>query len=126
MSNTKAIFAILLVLAAFQWHQYHKNDNGYFTGAQHDQLIMYSLTTCGLCVQKKKELMAKKIPFVEYYIDKDPDKKRELWQKLEESGFTSRRIGTPTFDAYGHILPNNPSIETILNLRVKSSQSQAQ
>ena len=77
-------------------------------------VVMYSLTTCGYCTQKRAQLNAKGIPFVEYFIDKDPQKQRELFEKLMASGYRGGGVGTPTFEVNGTMLPNNPSLDTII------------
>jgi glutaredoxin len=78
------------------------------------RIVMYSLTTCGYCNIKRKELRARGIPFVEYFVDTDPARRDELFAKLRDSGFRGGAFGTPTFEVNGRMLPNNPSIETIL------------
>ena len=77
-------------------------------------VVMYSLTTCGYCNAKRAELNARGIPFVEYFIDKEPDRQRELFEKLLVSGYRGGGIGTPTFEVNGKMLPNNPSLDTII------------
>jgi len=77
-------------------------------------VVMYSLTTCGYCNQKRAQLNERGIPFVEYFIDKDPARQRELFEKLIKSGYRGGGIGTPTFEVNGTMLPNNPSLDTII------------
>ena len=74
---------------------------------------MYSLTTCGFCKQKARELKNENIAFKEYFIDKDSQKRDELNSKLSKAGFKPKGYGTPIFDAYGVMLPNNPDISLI-------------
>ena len=81
--------------------------------AQHDELIMYSLTTCGYCKQKRQTLTEQGITFIEYFIDQDHLRQDELNGKLSEAGLPPKRYGTPIFDVKGTILPNNPSMDTI-------------
>ena len=78
-------------------------------------IVMYSLTTCGYCNAKRAELQARGIPFVEYFLDKEPGRQRELFEKLIVAGYRGGGIGTPTFEVNGKMLPNNPSLDTILN-----------
>jgi protein-disulfide isomerase len=59
-------------------------------------------------------LQAKGISFVEYFIDKDQERQRELFEKLLASGYRGGGIGTPTFEVNGKMLPNNPSLDTII------------
>jgi protein-disulfide isomerase len=77
------------------------------------RIVMYSLTTCGYCNMKRAELKSHDIPFVEYFIDKDPARQRELFDKLAAAGYRGRAVGTPTFEVNGRMLPNNPSLATI-------------
>jgi glutaredoxin len=77
------------------------------------RIVMYSLTTCGYCNMKRAELKRHGIPFVEYFLDKDPARKRELFEKLIRAGYQGQGIGTPTFEVNGTMLPNNPSLATI-------------
>ncbi|NKB37647.1 MAG: hypothetical protein GKR93_10825 [Gammaproteobacteria bacterium] len=86
------------------------------------QVIMYSLTTCGYCNKKRRELEKKHIRFTEYFVDKDRSREIELWDKLEKSGYKSNYYGTPTFDVYGIMLPNNPSMNT-LDYYIKKHES---
>lgn len=83
-------------------------------GVANASVIMYSLTTCGYCNAKRAQLHAQGIPFVEYFIDKEPDRRRELFEKLIVSGYRGGGIGTPTFEVNGKMLPNNPSLDTII------------
>ena len=82
-------------------------------GEPHNELIMYSLTTCGFCKRKAKELRQENIAFTEYFIDKDKSKMDELNAKLKKAGFKARGYGTPLFDVHGYMLPNNPSMDKI-------------
>jgi protein-disulfide isomerase len=77
------------------------------------RIVMYSLTTCGYCNMKRAELKTNGIPFVEYFIDEDPARQRELFDKLAAAGYRGRAVGTPTFEVNGRMLPNNPSLATI-------------
>jgi glutaredoxin len=84
--------------------------SGVYEGAS---IVMYSLTTCGYCNQKRAELRARGIPFVEHFVDRDEERNRELFEKLRATGHRGG-VGTPTFEVNGKMLPNNPSLDTIL------------
>lgn len=116
----KWLLIVLIVYGAFNWYQQHNVSNNYRYGEPHNQLIMYSLTTCGYCKQKVKQLKQENIAFTEYFIDVDSKRKEELFAKLEKSGYQSRSIGTPTFDVYGTILPNNPDMSVIKSVLLSS------
>ena len=79
----------------------------------HDEVIMYSLTTCGFCKQKARELKQEGIVFIEYFIDKDRKRKKELNTKLSQAGYKPKSYGTPIMDVHGVMLPNNPAISKI-------------
>jgi len=81
---------------------------------QQASVVMYSLTTCGYCKLMARELTARNIQFTEYFIDAEPARLRELTAKLERAGFRPGPIGTPTLEVNGVMLPNNPSIKTVL------------
>ncbi len=106
---------IILSLIAFGAYQLYSNNSDMSAsyGEPHDELIMYSLTTCGYCKQKVKELKRENIVFKEYYIDKDKKKMEELNSKLTKAGFKPKSYGTPIFDVHGVMLPNNPKMSLI-------------
>jgi len=117
----KILFIAIIAFGAWQWHT--RTPPG-FTGEAHDRVIMYSLTTCGFCDQKRNELMTARIRFAEYFIDKDPERRDELTQKLQKAGIPPQRVGTPTFDVHGTMLINNPPMVKIrehMNLVKKKS-----
>lgn len=117
----KIILLALLSYGAFNWYQHHDNEkNGFRYGEPHNQLIMYSMTTCGYCKQKVKQLNQENIAFTEYFIDVDSKRREEFYAKLEQSGYPSRRIGTPSFDVHGTMLPNNPDMTVIKEVLMAS------
>jgi len=110
----KFIFILLIGYGAFNWYQHHDSvSNGYSYGEPHNEIIMYSQTTCGYCKLKVKQLKQENIAFTEYFIDVDSKRKEELFDKLEKAGYPSRSFGTPTFDVQGTMLPNNPDMSVI-------------
>jgi glutaredoxin len=105
------IFILLIGYGAFNWYQQHDRvSKGYRYGEPHNELIMYSLITCGYCRLKVKQLKQEKIAFTEYFIDVDSKRREGLYAKPDESGYPSRSISTPTFDV---MLPNNPDMSLI-------------
>ena len=78
------------------------------------RVTMYSLTTCPYCKAMRRELTARSIPFVEYFIDAEPGRMQEVTSKLERAGFRPGAIGTPIMEVNGKMLPNNPSLGTVL------------
>lgn len=106
--------AFILAMAAYgDWDQYRKAQPVAAVAGAHDEVIMYSLTTCGYCKQKGRELTSAGIAFTEYFIDRDAARRDELNRKLEQSGLPPRGYGVPILDVHGAMLPNNPSLETI-------------
>jgi glutaredoxin len=87
---------------------------GELQGYRQTKVVMYSLTTCGYCKLMRHELQARNIPFVEYFLDTEPGRQAELGEKLRRAGFRPGAIGTPTLEVNGVMLPNNPSMSTVL------------
>ena len=75
-----------------------------------DRIVMYSLTTCGYCDQKRAQFDALGVRYHEVFIDTDPDAKRSMWRKLRSAGWDQGGVGTPTLEVNGVMLPNNPSL----------------
>lgn len=109
----KILLFLLFAFGAFNTYQHQFGKIQQANTQTHNQLIMYSLTTCGYCKQKVRELKNENIPFTEYFIDKDKKHMEELNTKLTQAGFKPQRYGTPIFDVHGTILPNNPKMSLI-------------
>jgi len=77
-------------------------------------IVMYSLTTCGLCRHMRHKLESKNIAFIEYFIDEEPIRFEEVMGKLRSAGLSTRKAGTPILEVNGIMLPNNPSMTTVL------------
>jgi glutaredoxin len=90
-------------------------DDGYDDSATsaRDEIVMYSLTTCGYCNARRQSFERQGIAFTEYFIDEDESRSREMWSKLSRAGKGGGRIGTPVLEVNGHMLPNNPSMDEI-------------
>ena len=76
------IFAII-VFAAYTWQKRviaPSTVSSKFTS--HNEVIMYSLTTCGHCKLMAGELQNANIAFAEKFIDNDANAMAELKQKL--------------------------------------------
>lgn len=110
--NKLLVFVVVLMVYG-AWQHFSQTSPGLQANAVHDEVIMYSLTTCGYCKQKRLELHAAGIVFTEYFIDKDVPRRNELNRKLEQAGFSPRRYGTPILDVHGRMLPNNPDLDVI-------------
>lgn len=119
-----AVFVVIMLAYGVWDHGRHPEVGR--QAARHNEVIMYSLTTCGYCKAKARELQAAGIAYSEYYIDKDADRRNELNRKLEQAGFPPRGYGTPILDVHGTLLPNNPSLESIRrHLRDRAARAAA-
>jgi glutaredoxin len=81
-----------------------------------NSVIMYSLTTCGRCTMKRRELKAAGIPFEEYFIDQDRAAADQLTRKLIAAGGRGGSIGTPVFEINGQIIQGNPPLRDLQKL----------
>lgn len=121
----KWILIAFISYGAFSWYQNNDDTANVFSyGEPHNELIMYSLTTCGYCKQKVKQLNQEKIAFTEYFIDVDLKRRNELYAKLEKSGYPSGSIGTPTFDVHGSMVPNNPNMSVIKSVLLSTKMNE--
>lgn len=86
-----------------------------------NQVIMYSLTTCGYCLRKRRSLTAAGIPFTEYFIDADAVRMKEFDNLLAAKNIPSGNVGVPSFTVNGVLLINNPDMAQIRqHLKFKS------
>lgn len=80
--------------------------------AHRDRIVMYSLTTCGYCTEKRRQFEHMGVRFTEYMIDEDSAAEDRLNAQLQRAGITGA-IGTPILEVNGQILPNNPSLSIL-------------
>lgn len=80
--------------------------------AHRDRIVMYSLTTCGYCTEKRRQFEHMGVRFTEYMIDEDAAAEDRLNAQLQRAGITGA-IGTPILEVNGQILPNNPSLSIL-------------
>jgi uncharacterized membrane protein YhaH (DUF805 family)/glutaredoxin len=85
---------------------------GYQPGA--NTVVMYSLTTCPYCAQKRRELDAAGIRFTEIFVDENPGAAATLGEKLQRAGVPPQSVGVPILEVNGAMLPNNPSMQEIV------------
>jgi glutaredoxin len=110
----KKLILLLAIFGAYKlWGHFDENASVQRLAVSHDKIIMYSLTTCGYCKLKARELDEAGISYQEYFIDKDSGRRDELTAKLQQAGFAPRSWGTPILDVKGVMLPNNPSLKKI-------------
>lgn len=112
----RILIVVLIGLAFYSWYMNDNGDaevNAASYGNTHDDVIMYSLTTCGFCKAKAMDLHSEGIEFKEYYIDRDTSRRTELNEKLARAGFPARTFGVPILDVHGVMLPDNPPLSLI-------------
>jgi glutaredoxin len=109
----KIAFILIISFGFYKWYASEHAGTASVVAVHHNDLIMYSLTTCGFCKQRAEDFRNENIRFIEYYIDQDPKRNNELTEKLAKAGFTPQNYGTPILDVHGVMLPNNPSMDKI-------------
>jgi glutaredoxin len=105
----KFLFLIAVVVAAYTIHK-RSAPMETIRAERHEDVVMYSLSTCGHCKRMAQQLRDEGIPFTERLIDRDPAANEELNKKLAKAGFPPQSYGTPIMDVKGRMLPNNPGI----------------
>lgn len=78
-----------------------------------DEIVMYSLTTCGNSSARRASFERQGVAFTEHFVDESQSRNQEMWRKLYASGYSSNELSTPVVEVNGHMLPNNPSMEEI-------------
>lgn len=111
----KKLMIVAILAGTFQ---YWNNNGGQWIKHQnpeHDEVIMYSLSTCGNCVVTARALRKEGVDFTELYIDKDQQAEDELHSKMRNAGIDVSFYYTPVLDVKGTILANNPKFNLILD-----------
>jgi glutaredoxin len=78
-----------------------------------NEVVMYSLTTCGFCARTRAFLTDSGIPFTERFLDTDPEGEREFFEILTANGAPSGGVGTPSLVVNDTLLLNNPPFDVI-------------
>ncbi len=81
--------------------------------ASRDRIVMYSLSTCGFCAEKRQQFDSMGVRYVEHIIDEDPVAEARLNARLRDAGLDNGAIGTPIIEVNGTLLPNNPGFGEI-------------
>lgn len=109
---------ILPMLANYGMQETHGSGMSVATIDDYDPknntVVMYSLTTCGYCVEKRRELNAMGIRYTELFLDGESGAQEQLSSKLERAGMPRQSYGTPILEVNGVMLPNNPSMEEVV------------
>lgn len=113
MGNLLKILVFVAALFA-AWHfGGGKTENIAAKLAPGNEVVMYSLTTCGYCTQKRGQLTAAGIPFTEIFLDKDQAQQREFSELLAAHKVPPGGVGTPSFVVNGELMLNNPGMDEI-------------
>jgi glutaredoxin len=78
-----------------------------------NEVVMYSLTTCPYCREKRQWMEHAGIPFREYFVDTDQARMEELNGLLQSHSVPGGDIGTPVIYVNGDLLVNNPDREEV-------------
>ena len=83
------------------------------TLASGNQVVMYSLTTCPYCKEKRAWMTRAGIPFTEVFVDTNQSNMQELNELMAKHGVPPGGIGTPIMLVNGDLLVNNPGKDEI-------------
>lgn len=78
-----------------------------------NEVVMYSLTTCPYCREKRQWMEHAGIPFREYFVDTDQARMEELNGLLQAHSVPGGGVGTPVIYVNGDLLVNNPDREEV-------------
>jgi glutaredoxin len=81
--------------------------------APDNEVVMYSLTTCPYCKEKRQWMTRAGIPFREYFVDADQVRQQELDGLLATHKVPPGGIGTPIIYVNGDLLVNNPDRDEV-------------
>lgn len=113
--------AALLFLAYYAYGEHMAKQPVGHRLAAGNEVVMYSLTTCGYCKQTRGYLQAAGIPFTEHFLDTDAARRDEFFQLLADAGVPGGGVGTPSLVVNGALLVNNPDMKIIKqHLRYRS------
>lgn len=122
---SKFFTVLMLVAAAFMLTQVDlvpkaRETSIAATLAPGNEVVMYSLTTCGYCRALRGKMTQAGIPFTEHFVDADPARMQEFSAVLMAQNVPPGAVGVPTLTVNGTLLPNNPPFEIIKqNLKYK-------
>jgi glutaredoxin len=77
-------------------------------------LIVYGSDACHHCIDTKKYLSDRNIPFVFYDIDKNHEALQEMLGKLRKAGISASNLGIPVIDKQGELFTNVGVFEEFL------------
>lgn len=77
-------------------------------------IIIYGSYECHHCIETKVYLKEKKISFVFYDIDKNPEALNEMLSKLRNANVSTSNLGIPVVDKNGILFSNNGDFQEFL------------
>ncbi len=77
-------------------------------------IIVYGSDECHHCIETKAFLKEKKIDFIFYDIDKNPEALKEVLIKLKNANISTSNLGIPVVDKYGVLYTNNGDFQEFL------------
>ena len=77
-------------------------------------IIIYGSDECHHCIETKAFLKEKKMDFVFYDIDKNPEALKEVLIKLKNANISTSNLGIPVVDKYGVLYTNNGDFQEFL------------
>lgn len=90
--------------------------------AGRDRILMYSLSTCGYCAEKRRLFDRLGVRYTEYMIDEDQAAEDRLTSRMRQAGLPVDAIGTPIIEVNGTLLPNNPDLDEIARHLTRTSK----
>lgn len=67
------VIAVLIGVVAYKVEPYFTKKRDTMSN-----VIIYSTATCPYCIRAKQLLMSKNVQFIEYFVDKDSEKREEM------------------------------------------------
>ena len=113
MRSTHKILLIFVGVAVAWFFSAGRTENIAAKLAPGNEVVMYSLTTCGYCTQKRGQLTAAGIPFTEIFLDRDEAQHRKFGELLAAHNVPPGGVGTPSFMVNGELMLNNPGMDEL-------------
>lgn len=81
--------------------------------ARRDRIVMYSLSACEFCAEKRQTFERLGVHFAEFVLDTDEAAAGRLDKAMRRAGLPLDATGTPIIEVNGTLLPNNPDLATM-------------
>ncbi len=112
-TNNLRVLLIFIIAGVAYYFGVGRTENVAAKLAPGNEVVMYSLTTCGYCTQKRGQLNAAGIPFTEIFLDKDETQHRKFGELLAAHNVPPGSVGTPSFMVNGELMLNNPRMDEL-------------